>query len=772
MTSAIDPTVPIYGSPTTESVRNNFAIAASEISALQNLSGNYLPLSGGTLTGPLTLAANPTATLQAATKGYVDSAVASGVASYLPLAGGTMTGFLTLSADPTATHHAATKSYVDNAVAAGGGGSGGGIPEAPNNANTYGRSALAWVTVLPTAGGTITNLTVSGTATLNNDPTSARQAATKNYVDTAALPLLGGTLTGNLTVSTPNGTVQVIGAGGSFVLNGTTGGVAPPSAALAPTLNIAGQNNGFPGVSISTWGTGAPYIIGRGAGGTVAAPTATASGQILLSIVGRGYDTGYFTADAARIRIGAAEAYTTTAHGSYLSFMTTPTGTTNPVEALRVNSDGALLIPATVTGASPGAGGISVSGGYYRGGVPVSDPNWSFVAASHNYIGNLGGSAAPPNFATYGMQLIGIANQQIGIQKNAFGANSLLVLARAEGTPAAPAATGANRVGAVYAYGYDGSNYQMGAAITFESKQTWTASARGTAVTFYGTPNGSTSIAAMMTVGMGGLGGVAVPNGVVGGDLGMGTVNVSSGYYIGGNNILNNTSLSGNPTCATQATGDNSTRLANTAFVRNYAGATFLPLTGGTLSGGFYATGLIGSMGSAAGFNFDERGNASNTWSWYASGGAAHLWMNGYSDLFLVSTNATYPATDNYMYCGFGGQAWVSVNAYNFGTMSDIAHKRDLEPLPDCLGIVCALPPKRFKFNNGADHDAHRDDTHWGFVAQDVQKAMEGLDFGGHRDDPGGQSILYNELVAVLWKACQEMAERLAELEARVATIH
>jgi hypothetical protein len=104
-----------------------------------------LPLAGGTLTGPLTLAATPTASLQAATKAYVDNAVATGgvgasnsmplmdgVAtagvfttysrgdhihpsdtSLLALAGGTMTGTLTLAANPVNALDAVTKQYSD-----------------------------------------------------------------------------------------------------------------------------------------------------------------------------------------------------------------------------------------------------------------------------------------------------------------------------------------------------------------------------------------------------------------------------------------------------------------------------------------------------------------------------------------------------------------------------------------------------------------------------------------------------------------------------------
>lgn len=71
---------------------------------------------GDTMTGFLTLNANPTANLHAATKQYVDTQDATKVSK----AGDTMTGFLTLNADPTATLHAATKQYVDTAVSGAG----------------------------------------------------------------------------------------------------------------------------------------------------------------------------------------------------------------------------------------------------------------------------------------------------------------------------------------------------------------------------------------------------------------------------------------------------------------------------------------------------------------------------------------------------------------------------------------------------------------------------------------------------------------------------
>jgi hypothetical protein len=68
-----------------------------------------LPLTGGTITGSVSLATSPTATTHVANKQYVDGKVAT----VLPFAGGTLSGALVLSGIPTSPLQAATKSYVD-----------------------------------------------------------------------------------------------------------------------------------------------------------------------------------------------------------------------------------------------------------------------------------------------------------------------------------------------------------------------------------------------------------------------------------------------------------------------------------------------------------------------------------------------------------------------------------------------------------------------------------------------------------------------------------
>lgn len=178
----------LNGSPT----RPNHATTKQYVDDQDN---TRLPLTGGTLTGSLSLSADPVSPLHAATKQYVDS---QGNLR-LPLTGGTMTGFISLHANPTANLHAATKQYVDTTATA--------SSEAVRvNLTSYidSRDNLR----LPLAGGTMT-----GFINLHANPTANLHAATKQYVDTAIaginvptgdptkLPLAGGTMTGFITLN-------------------------------------------------------------------------------------------------------------------------------------------------------------------------------------------------------------------------------------------------------------------------------------------------------------------------------------------------------------------------------------------------------------------------------------------------------------------------------------------------------------------------------------------------------------------------------------------
>jgi hypothetical protein len=167
---------------------------------VDNQVATSLPKSGGTLSGQLNLASDPIASSQAATKNYVDTQAST----FLAKSGGALSGMLTLAADPTGALQAATKEYVDARVLRSGDILTGALilasdPVSASQAATKGYTDSQVATALPKTGGSLT-----GSLSLAADPTSAAQAATKHYVDSqvaTSLPLSGGTVTGPVTLA-------------------------------------------------------------------------------------------------------------------------------------------------------------------------------------------------------------------------------------------------------------------------------------------------------------------------------------------------------------------------------------------------------------------------------------------------------------------------------------------------------------------------------------------------------------------------------------------
>jgi hypothetical protein len=210
---------------------------------IADFAAGTLPISGGTMTGSLTLAANPTVALQAATKQYVDAQAAAA----LPIAGGAMTGVLTLAADPTAALQAATKEYVDSQVGTAVPKSGGTMtgylalsadPVASSEAATKHYVDNQILTAVPLAGGTMT-----GPLALAADPTASLQAATKHYVDSATasgLPLSGGSLTGPLILAS-DPTTSLQAATKHYVDTSAASGVPVTGGTMTGPLLLSGN---------------------------------------------------------------------------------------------------------------------------------------------------------------------------------------------------------------------------------------------------------------------------------------------------------------------------------------------------------------------------------------------------------------------------------------------------------------------------------------------------------------------------------------------------
>jgi len=151
--------------------------------AVLGSSTQFLPLSGGTLSGPLILAAAPTQALQAATKGYVDTGV--GAATALATSAGTAAS----TAQSTAVSAQTTANTAQAAAST--------AMTVSSNAQATATAAVASASLkLPLAGGTMT-----GPISLAGDPASPTQAANKNYVDnllSMKLAIAGGTMAGPL----------------------------------------------------------------------------------------------------------------------------------------------------------------------------------------------------------------------------------------------------------------------------------------------------------------------------------------------------------------------------------------------------------------------------------------------------------------------------------------------------------------------------------------------------------------------------------------------
>lgn len=139
--------------------------------ATKQYADTMVPKAGGTMTGLLVLSADPSAALGAATKQYVDGKIGS-VTGFVAKAGDTMTGPLTLSGDATAALHPVTKQQAESIDSA--------------NRTAWAAADTAITTAYQAAVGNRVNKagdTMTGALTLPGNPTTGLHAATKQYVD-------------------------------------------------------------------------------------------------------------------------------------------------------------------------------------------------------------------------------------------------------------------------------------------------------------------------------------------------------------------------------------------------------------------------------------------------------------------------------------------------------------------------------------------------------------------------------------------------------------
>jgi hypothetical protein len=153
----------------------------------------------------------------------------------------------------------------------------------------------------------------SGGTTLESTPTL--QTLSTNEVGIGGAPVLGAALA-------VSGILRILGNALNILRDGGT----------------AGANQ-----TVTHYGTGTNTYTSNRARGTEAAPAATTAPDVFLRLAGKGHDGSAFPTGARTyIDLAAAEAWTSGAHGSQITFTTTLAGTTTQGERARIDGSGNL----------------------------------------------------------------------------------------------------------------------------------------------------------------------------------------------------------------------------------------------------------------------------------------------------------------------------------------------------------------------------------------------------------------------------------------------
>lgn len=208
-----------------------------------------------------------------------------------------------------------------------------------------------------------------------------------------SLMLIAQPLAAQQAFNNPNGTIVTPNTTQSQSLSGT------PTNTLLAVRNADASTTRLlldsAGAAVSN------SFTGRHARGTIAAPTATQSGDNINLIQGFSYGaSAYSTASTATIALTANQNQTNTAWGSKISLFTTPNGSaTLSAAAMTVENDSGITVPPTVSGGSKGAGTLNATQ-LYRAGTVLATVATS-ASASDLSAGTLAGARGGTGFSSY-----------------------------------------------------------------------------------------------------------------------------------------------------------------------------------------------------------------------------------------------------------------------------------------------------------------------------------------------------------------------------------
>jgi hypothetical protein len=242
------------------------------------------------------------------------------------------------------------------------------------------------------------------------------------------------------------------------------------------------------------------------------------------------------------------------------------------------------------------------------------------------------------------------------------------------------------------------------------------------------------------------------------------------------------------------------------ASIRNISSVTAIGYSALTSANSNYHTGVgyfslsgVTSGTSNTGIGWGTGSNIT-TQSNNTALGAAAMYTSAFSNSTCLGAN-TDVTGDNQVQLG---DASTTTYYYAIAARSDLRDKTDVRDTQLGLGFINALRPVDYRWDMREDykppmpedttdeaamaawresvkltnltHDGSKKRTrfHHGLIAQEVKAVLDaqGIDFGGYQDHKvkGGDDVLsigYDELIAPLIKAIQELTARVQELEAK-----
>lgn len=585
------------------------------------------------------------------------------------------------------------------------------------------------------------------------DPAAPSGAVTSLTAGTGIT--LGGTASAPTVGLTVPVTVTSGGTGTtSLAQTASTGAVLVSSAAADPIAAADSAILEASGALTLRFGgaAGVPILRIRRMRGTIAAPALVQSDDELGRLSFEGYFSATQVGEGPLLLADTTQAWSATQRGSRLRLFVTANNTTALQEALRIDQN------RTVTAEG--------------------------VLWSNSYIGVTAGGA--------GLECNRFSNAA------ADGATLHLIRSRGTTVGARTAVQANDTIGFFTMQGYSSPTVMsIGVLISGYANQNWTAAARGSRLEFSTVADGATTQRNVMTLGADGA--ITLPT------------------YTASNTVWNQLGLDGALLRASGA-GRVTQSHGNGGFVGSWNNAIVVFRPDATPQFGPYVA-LVRARGTLAAPTAVQNGDALGNIKWEGYVNATNVnrsgpginalatqnWTaanNGCRLLFDVVSNNTnvvvaamelqesgrtvanrgmavvgtfnvgtfvscsdanswfrvsdvIPLTNN-QWCGWdGANYWFGVASRSFVTVpSGRDAKKDIAAPPaGALDRVMRIHPYNYHLlPEPADYPLH-----CGFLAEEVHEVM-GDNFAGYRNTKGNQGLNYNELMATLWQAVQELA--------------